>query len=62
MDQKEIRKCKIRRRSLFLRCRYDRRIISGYLCTDRSCCFCGRCGCHRYLYAVSEKEGKQYLQ
>ena len=102
MDQKEIRKCKIRRRSLFLRCRYDRRIISGliaiaivlavcmgrmfrmthiwscdgsirlricspaqrsrYLCTDRSRRFCGRCGCHRYLYAVSKKEGKQYLQ
>ena len=31
MDQKEIRKCKIRRRSLFLRCRYDRRIISGLI-------------------------------
>lgn len=29
MDEKEIRKCKIRRRSLFLRCRYDRRIITG---------------------------------
>ena len=38
MDQKEIRKCKIRRRSLFLRCRYDRRIISGLIAIVLAVC------------------------